>query len=83
MSEESKYELAIRLINANQEESLTSEESNERAIRLINAVQQALTDGIEHYNQNGLLLTTPDEVLQCLLCEGNVNLRDGNVHAAC
>ena len=83
MSEESKYELAIRLIKANQEESLTSEESNERAIGLINAVQQALTDGIEHYNQNGLLLTTPDEVLQCLICEGNVNLRDGNAHGAC
>lgn len=47
----------------------------QKAKALIKAIREALAAGTKHYNQDGELLRTPEEILECIKEEGKVEIR--------
>lgn len=48
--------------------------TEEKARALIRGVVMAIRTGHRHYNRAGVLLDTPRAVMECLLCEGEVQV---------
>lgn len=48
----------------------------DKAQALIRSITEAIALGCQHSNKAGVLLTTPKEVLKCMIDEGAVNVFD-------
>lgn len=48
--------------------------SQKLAEELVESVKQELSEGTKHYNDAGELLTTPEEILDCLVHEDKVTI---------
>jgi hypothetical protein len=55
----------------------------ENALLLLREIRIALARGTKHYAQDGRLLTTPQEIIDCLLAEGGVDLEPASSTDGC
>ena len=51
---------------------MADDSTMDKARALIQATENALADGVKHFNKEGKLLATSKEILECLVREGEV-----------